>query len=241
MPDVAWADDSAAIVVLTRDDADRDVVAVVERERVEVEPSHDLAGMPLGTVVAENVPVELAAIADPAEFRRYADVLRCAAMAGLQKRLYDMTSAYVSERHQFGKPVGSFQAVQVHTVALAQCASMSLVAVDRAANAVSLGGGEFEVRATGTVVGENAVRAAAAAHQAHGAIGMTREYPLQQVTRRLHCLRQLWSPHNEGAVLVGGIVLGSPSLSELVARHPEHAHDGASRLARSEVDTPSAG
>lgn len=228
IPAVPWAGGVAAVVVLTRDERGNDVVALVRRDDVTVETSTDLAGTPVPTVVLDDAPVEVGQLDGGLEaFLRYAEVLRCSALAGLLRRLYDLTSRYVSERHQFGKPVGSFQAVQIHTVNLAQAATMSMLSVDRAAGAVAAGVGELEVAATSVVVGQNAVRAAAAAHQAHGAIGMTREYPLQQVTRRIHAIRQLWGSLTAAEEAVGLLALAAPRLSELVARHPEEGLQSA--------------
>lgn len=228
IPAVPWAADAAAVVLLTRDPRGADVVAVVRRDDLTLEPATDLAGTPVPTVVLTDASVEVGRLDGGAEvFLRYAEVLRCSALAGLLRRLYDLTSSYVSERHQFGKPVGSFQAVQIHTVTLAQAATMSMLSVDRAAGAVALGLGELEVAATSVVVGQNAVRAATAAHQAHGAIGMTREYPLQQLTRRVHAIRQLWGSLTEAEEAVGLAALAAPRLSELVARHPEEGLQSA--------------
>lgn len=228
IPVVPWAADVTAVVVLTRDEQGHDVVALVHRDAFAVEPSTDLAGTPVPTVVLDGSPVAVGQMGGGVEaFLRYAEVLRCSALAGLQRRLCDLTSGYVTERHQFGKPVGSFQAVQIHTVTLAQAATMSMLSVDRAAGAVASGVGELEVAATSVVVGQNAVRAVAAAHQAHGAIGMTREYPLQQVTRRIHAIRQLWSSLAAAEEAVGRTSLAAPRLSELVARHPEEGLQSA--------------
>lgn len=208
--------------MLTRDEQGRDVVALVRRDEIEVEPSTDIAGTPVPTVVLKAAALEVGELSGRREaFLRYAEVLRCSAMTGLLRRLDDLTSSYVSERHQFGKPVGSFQAVQLHVVTLAQAATMSMLAVDRAAGAVTSGSGELEVAAMSVVVGQNAVAAARSAHQAHGAIGMTREYPLQQVTRRVQALRQMWGSLSDAEEYVGRLSLAAPSVSELVARHPE--------------------
>lgn len=219
--DVAGAADAAAVAVLTHDGAGQDVVAVVRRASYDVEPATRIDGTPAPTVVLSGGALTVNRIEDRAAVQRYAELLRCSALAGLIGALDDLTSGYVAQRHQFGKPVGAFQAVQIHTVTLAQAASVSALVVDRAAHAVALGAGDFEVAAASVVVAQHAALAVAAAHQAHGAIGMTREYPLQQLTRRVHVLRQLWGSSAETAELVGRTALAAPSLAELVARHPE--------------------
>lgn len=228
IPTVPWADDAIGVVVLTTDGYGNEVAALMRRADFTVEAATDLAGVPVPAVVAEAAPVAVGEVASgAAALRQHAEVMRCAFLAGLTLRLYELTSGYVSERHQFGKPIGSFQSVQAHVVALAQAASMSLVCVERAAGAVAVGDGAFEVDAMSVVVGQNAARALAAAHQAHGAIGMTREYPLQQVTRRVHALRQAWESLSDVELRVGRGALAAPSLSHLIARTPEKGRQPA--------------
>ena len=49
---------------------------------------------------------------DPADLMDRAVVLRCALGVGIAERALELTASYVSEREQFGRPLGSFQAVQ---------------------------------------------------------------------------------------------------------------------------------
>lgn len=49
---------------------------------------------------------------------QYAAVCKCAEMVGGAEKVIEMAAAYAKERHQFGKPIGSFQAIQHH------CANM---------------------------------------------------------------------------------------------------------------------
>ena len=145
------------------------------------------------------------------DVRRRAALLRSAVLAGLTRAMFELTQAYTAERHQFGKPVGSFQSVQLHVVTLAQAAAMSQVCVDRAVGALAIGGGEFEVLATSALTAQNAVQAARSAHQAHGAIGMTREYPLQFLTRRVQTWRQRWESQSDVEDAVAAWALEAPS------------------------------
>ncbi len=224
---VPWGDSAAAVVVLTADDHGRDVVAVVEPGVATVEPGRDLAGVPCPSIVLDDATVAVGVVSDLAAIRRRAEVLRGAVMVGLLQRMYEITSRYVGERRQFGKPIGAFQAVQIHLVTLAQAVATASVSVDRAIAAVADGCGEFEVAATSLVVDDCARDAVAAAHQAHGAIGMTREYPLQQVSRRVHAWRQLWTPTSVVAARLGAAAHAGPSYSAFVARHPEEGRTTA--------------
>jgi acyl-CoA dehydrogenase len=218
---VSWGDAVDAVAVLTEDDRGQAVVALVDGRSAKAEPGRDLAGVPTPTLVLEDADVRVCLVADVAAVRRRAEVLRCAVLAGLFGRLSEMTNVYARERHQFGKPIGAFQGVQIHLVVLAQAASMADVAVHRAVAAVDEGLGTFEAAATSLVVDELAAQACAAAHQAHGAVGMTREYPLQQVTRRINAWRQAWTPSSAVAERLGQDASAAPAFANLVARHPE--------------------
>lgn len=219
--EVAFAGDASAVVVLAKSDG-ADVVAVLRPADAALEPHTDIDGTPVPTVVASDAPVVVAPLSVTAEdVRRRALLLRSAVLAGLTRAMFELTQSYTAERHQFGKPVGSFQSVQLHVVTLAQAAEMSQVCVDRAAGALAIGSGEFEVLATAAVTAQNAVQGARSAHQAHGAIGMTREYALQFLTRRVQTWRQRWQSQSDVEDAVAGWALEAPSLSGLIARHRE--------------------
>ena len=167
-------------------------VAVVPRELLTIHPHTNLAGEPRDTIEFGDAPVSvrrLDAVADPDELYRLGALSRAALIAGALQRTADLTLRYTSERHQFGRPVARFQAVQQHLVTLAEVSALTTMAVEVAAAAAADGGGSNEIAAAKIVAGQSAVAAARAAHQAHGAMGMTREYPLHQLTRRL----QAWS------------------------------------------------
>jgi acyl-CoA dehydrogenase len=105
--------------------------------------------------------------------------------AGAMESVARLTIDYTHARHQFGRPVAAFQAVQQHLVTVAQCAVQVALAADLATAAVAAGDGEFEVAAARVVTERAILEGTRAAHQAHGAMGVTREYPLHLFTRRL--------------------------------------------------------
>jgi acyl-CoA dehydrogenase len=69
----------------------------------------------------------------------------------------------------------------------------------------------FDVAAAKVLAGQCATSAAAAAHQAHGAIGMTREYELGILTRRLWAWREEYGGEAHWARLLGDSLLDAPS------------------------------
>ena len=117
-----------------------------------------------------------------------------------------MTVDYTRQRRQFGRPVAQFQAVQQHLVHAAQDAALVTMAAEVAAAAAERGPATFEIAAAKILAGQAAASATRAAHQAHGAMGMTQEYPLQHLSRRLWSWR-----HEYGDDISWGTRLGRAS------------------------------
>jgi acyl-CoA dehydrogenase len=110
-------------------------------------------------------------------------------MAGALERMSALTVEYTNERRQFGKPVATFQAVQARLVHAAQDAAMVSMAAAVAAREADRRDARFEIAAAKLLADEAATSATRDAHQAHGAMGMTREYPLHHFSRRLWAWR----------------------------------------------------
>jgi alkylation response protein AidB-like acyl-CoA dehydrogenase len=107
-------------------------------------------------------------------------------LAGTMRAALDLTLAYVAERRQFNRPIGSFQAVQHR---LAECA----VAVDGAhwlaLEAAWSGGGPEAAAVALTYALDAAQRLFIETHQLTGAMGFTEEYDLHLWTMRIPTLR----------------------------------------------------
>jgi alkylation response protein AidB-like acyl-CoA dehydrogenase len=114
-----------------------------------------------------------------------AAVGKCSEMLGGEDRVLEMTVKYVKERTQFGRPVGSFQAVQHHCANMATAVEGSRFVTYQAAWLLSEGlPATREVAIAKAWVNDAYRQVCALAHQCHGAIGFTREYDLQLYTRR---------------------------------------------------------
>ncbi|WP_406444427.1 acyl-CoA/acyl-ACP dehydrogenase [Streptomyces sp. NBC_00631] len=139
----------------------------------------------------ENVrlPGERRLTAGPAEIERLLDeasVLRCADALGVMARMLELTVEHTTYRVQFGRPIGSFQAVK-HA-----CADMALLVHGaRAATAYAAmtadAGAEDATRAAcaaASYVAAGAGQVAARALQLHGGLGFTWEHDLHLHLRR---------------------------------------------------------
>ncbi len=171
----------------------------------------NLADEPRDTVIFDGVLVTARADA-PDEvseqaLRERTALGRAALMAGAVSAVAAMTLRYSREREQFGRPIGRFQAVQAHLVTIHQQAAVVASAVDGAVEAVELGRGSFEIACAKMLADRAAQLVTAAAHQTHGAIGMTKEYPLQYLTRRLWAWRDEAGGHHRWADRLGAALV----------------------------------
>lgn len=187
---VPWAGEAERVVVLADQGSERFVLSV-PMAGATVTPGRDLAGQPRDTVALDGLVLADDAVAPaPATVTGEALMLRgalsrAALIAGGLARVTELTVQYTNEREQFGRPVARFQAVQHHLVRIAEEAQAAGMAAGVAAANAEPDPAFFDVAAAKVVAGEAATAAAKAAHQAHGAIGMTKEYELGQLTRRL--------------------------------------------------------
>ena len=110
---------------------------------------------------------------------------QCIAMLGGASAVLDMTVEYVKQRTQFGRPVGSFQAVQHHCAQMATdvegCRGVAYQAAWQLAQGLPA---QREVSIAKAWISQAYRRVCATAHQCHGAIGFTKEHDLQLYTRR---------------------------------------------------------
>ena len=110
---------------------------------------------------------------------------QCLEMLGGAAAVLEMTVEYAKQRTQFGRPVGTFQAVQHH------CANMATdvegcrhIAYQAAWKIASGEPADREVAMAKAWVSSAYQRVCNLAHQCHGAIGFTKEHDLQLYTRR---------------------------------------------------------
>lgn len=111
--------------------------------------------------------------------------LRVCQTAGALDGALALAIEYCGQRVQFGRPLSKFQAVQ-QSIALLACEAAAVnCAAQGAAAALDRGDGGFEIAAAKLRTNTAIKTGCALAHQVHGAIGFTQEYPLNELTRRM--------------------------------------------------------
>jgi acyl-CoA dehydrogenase len=190
-------------------------VYAVAREDVEVHPGSNLAGEERDTVVIDRADVEPQADIDADRLLLRGALIRVALMAGALERAGAIAIEHASQRVQFGRPIGRFQAVQAHLVTIAQQAALVGVAADAAIEQER----GFEIAVAKLLANRATVTAGRAAHQVLGARGVTLEHPLSLETRRLWSWRsecgdvRYWSGRLGAAALHAGADRLYPSIT----------------------------
>ncbi|MEU6643598.1 acyl-CoA dehydrogenase family protein [Saccharomonospora sp. NPDC046836] len=131
-----------------------------------------------------------------------ADIYLAASLVGGAGRALEMTLEYLRTRHQFGKPIGSFQALKHRCADAAVAVSLARELVHGAAALVSDGPiDELTVAATSALVRAAgcAQRMTGEAIQLYGGIGFTDEHDIGLYYRRALADRDLRGPIVERA------------------------------------------
>ncbi|PKB68995.1 MAG: hypothetical protein BZY77_07355 [SAR202 cluster bacterium Io17-Chloro-G5] len=114
-----------------------------------------------------------------------ATAAQCIEMLGGSEAVLDMTVEYAKGRTQFGRAIGTFQAVQHHCARMATDVEGSKNIAYQAVWRLSEGlPAQKEVAMAKAWIGPAYRRVCGTAHQCHGAIGFTKEHDLQLYTRR---------------------------------------------------------
>ena len=116
----------------------------------------------------------------------WAAVAKCAEMLGCAQAILELVIAYTKQREQFGRPIGSFQAIQHYCANMATDLEGARIITYRAAWKISTGRtSAMESSLAKSWVSSVASRLVYLAHQSFGAIGFTQDHDLQLFTRRL--------------------------------------------------------
>ena len=194
--------DIATILVAALDDR----LVLVEQADATRVPTMDQTLRLARVDLAGATTTELACNASAAveHARAVARVGVAALQAGAARRGLDMTVAYSKERVQFGRPIGSFQALKHRMADMLVLVEMSRSAYLDAATALAEGAPDAAEKAAiaKAYCGDALTRVAGETVQLHGGIGVTWEHDAQLLLKRAHALNQLFgAPHQQRATI----------------------------------------
>ena len=225
---VPFAKEAKHIAVLAHDGAGKASIALVAASQCRIESSLNLGGDGNDTVTFDRV-VPVAVKPAPDGFDQISLLLmgavaRSLQIAGSLETMLEISVRYSNERVAFEKKISKFQAVQHNLAKLAGESAAALAAATSAADAFTNDttpkeAAFLEAAAAKIRCSEAAEKAAAIAHQVHGAIGFTIEHILHRYTLRALAWRDDFGSESYWAVELGKRVAanGADELWPLVA------------------------
>jgi alkylation response protein AidB-like acyl-CoA dehydrogenase len=204
--------------------ANCDVVVVVHPDRIEQCRTADfpaaVAGEPFDplTPAATFTPVPRGAVIGDADaartFRRAGALLAAASLVGVAQGALAVATGYARERHQFGVPIGSFQAVK-HLLAdmyvrteLARSAMYAAAAMFDDPRAGDL---DKAIATAKLLAGDAGIANGRTAVQVLGGMGFTWEMRPHYFLKRAWVLEQSFGTGDEHALALGDAVAAEPA------------------------------
>ncbi|MBK9545480.1 MAG: acyl-CoA dehydrogenase [Dehalococcoidia bacterium] len=195
VPDAAVAD---YIVTAARKGNDM-VAVVVPRSAVQVTVLKTIASDKQAEVVYKDVAVaddDVMAVPQAVgdTIRNQATVLECAYLVGLAQKDFEISVNYAKERVQFGRPIGSFQAIQHKAADMVTDVDGMRFIMYKAAWATSEGedSAQMDVAMAKAWCSDASRRVVAHGQQIHGGIGFTKDYVIQLFFRRQKRAELFW-------------------------------------------------
>jgi alkylation response protein AidB-like acyl-CoA dehydrogenase len=191
------ADVADYLVVAAVNDGGGITLGVIDRTargvEVHVEPTFDrtrrLARVSFDRVVVDDSRLLGSPGADTALFDRLVAIGAIGAIGdavGAAERILEISNAYAKERIQFGRPIGSFQAVKHHLANMFVDVEASRAAAAIAVDALD---GDGDLRSAAAIAksfaGPACARVAHTAVQVHGGIGFTWEHDAHLYLKRI--------------------------------------------------------
>ena len=117
-----------------------------------------------------------------------------AELLGLTERMIEMSTLYAQDRHQFGKPIGSYQAIKHHLASARVKLEFARPVVYRAAWLIDTQAEHLELAVAQAKLAatDAATFASEVAIQVHGGMGYTFEVDLHMWMKRAWALSGLW-------------------------------------------------
>lgn len=162
---------------------DGEDVSIAHPEAGDVEAVESLYAYPMGRLIG-SPEVKALSAEEAANARTWLRVANAAEMAGLIQASVDATVEHLSVRKQFGRPLGTFQALRHR---MAECAVLA-GGLRWLALKAAWSGDAGDAALAASHAQESATRIAYDVHQMTGAMGMTLEMDLHLWTYRMKAL-----------------------------------------------------
>ncbi|MGV0787356.1 acyl-CoA dehydrogenase family protein [Mycolicibacterium sp. XJ2] len=175
--------DTAGLILVATDGEVHDGAAGTEHESVD--PSRKLFDV---SASGDGKP------ADVARAYEFGVLATAAQLVGAGQAMLDMSVEYAKQRSQFGKAIGTYQAIKHKLADVHIAVELARPLVYGAALSLADGSADTprDVSAAKAAASDAALLAARSALQTHGAIGFTQEHDLSLWLLRAQALRSAW-------------------------------------------------
>jgi len=199
----AGAQSDLLLVVARTDDGVRQFLVPADASGVRIEPQQSIDLVKhYARVQFDGVDIDKSAAIDGELIDRQsqiAQVLQCAEVVGILQTVFDFTVAWALDRHTFGRPLASYQALK-HRFAdmkmwLEACRATTAAAV--AAISARSADAALSASIAKSYVGEMATEIVQGCVQMHGGIGVTWEHDLHVYLRRVALYRSMFGTPEE--------------------------------------------
>jgi len=182
-PETFWDYSESALLIAERGPGVVVWDAVGGRALSGLDPSR-----PLGWADGAAGPPLLECSTGPAAIRRRTDLVLAAELLGVAQHALDGTVDYVGQRVQFGRTIGSFQAIKHRLADLLAAVELTRSAVYAAAWQLGddTAQADIDLAVAAALARDTAVDITKAAVQLHGGIGITWEHWAHRYLRRAH-------------------------------------------------------
>lgn len=143
------------------------------------------------------------------ELRYLAVLATIATSLGAMRQVLEMTVKYAAERSQFGRTLSQFQAIQQQLSVMAECVCSAQMAAELAYNSQDTEASKPHIMLAKHQISLVANQVANIAHAVHGAIGITKEFPLHFYTQIIRQNRSRGGSEMYWAEQIGALVLES--------------------------------
>ncbi|MGR5237687.1 acyl-CoA dehydrogenase family protein [Vibrio alfacsensis] len=179
---------------------DGDDLHAVKRDQVDIEACNSIDSSRRLAKVAWHPSAETKLVGDEQGKAIKKQLFNRGALAtagqllGLAQRMLDLSVDYVAQRKQFGRAIGSFQALKHHLADVAKEIEFARPVLYRAAYSLESGHSDVEFHVSQAKLFATKAAHLAAKHgiQVHGAMGYTWEVDLQMFMKRTWALESYW-------------------------------------------------
>ncbi|HZC90978.1 MAG TPA: acyl-CoA dehydrogenase family protein [Mycobacterium sp.] len=201
------------LVVARTDDGVRQFLVPTDAPGVRIEPQQSIDLVKhYARVHFDGVDIESsAAVGGAAETTglidrqsHVAQMLQCAEVVGILQTVFDFTVAWALDRHTFGRPLASYQALKHRFADMKMWLEACRATTATAVAAISAGSPDAGLSASiaKSYVGEMATEIVQGCVQMHGGIGVTWEHDLHLYLRRVVLYRSMFGTPEEHNVRV---------------------------------------